>query len=98
MKASYFLEDFDMQDLKDNEANTSPKSAHHAMGLEAAEYPTELEPNSPNKEDYGQTEEEQRKGLWRSIFGYFRGPKKGAKVPGVQTKSAKDAQSAAPEK
>ena len=26
-------------------------------------------------EDFGETAEEQRKGLWRSIFGYFRGPR-----------------------
>ena len=46
------------------------------MGLEAAGYQSDGELNSPDKGQYGNTEEEQRKGLWRSIFGYFRGPKK----------------------
>lgn len=69
------LEDLDMMghniNLKGNKS--SPKSAHHAMGLEAYG----IEESDQKAEDYGDTEEDQRKGLWRSIFGYFRGPKKG---------------------
>ena len=56
MKGGYFLEDFD-NELEAK--NDSPKSAHHAMGLEAADYNTDEEgQRSPNKEDYGNTEEE----------------------------------------
>jgi hypothetical protein len=75
------LENFDI-DYKGVKASSSPKSAHHAMGLEAADFDEEFmrdsDERSPQKENYGETEEEQRKGLWRSIFGYFRGPKMGA--------------------
>ena len=62
MKASYFLEDLDLEaDLKAADKDISPKSAHHAMGLEAHEYQAsdEEDPNhSPKKEEYGKTEEE----------------------------------------
>ena len=49
------------------------------MGLESAYYDNgslDEDGYQPKKQDYGDSEEEQRKGLWRSIFGYFRGPKK----------------------
>ena len=97
MKGTYFLEDLDMDDIKNSkEQPSSPKSAHHAMGLEAADYPDiESQEISPNKEDFGETEEEQRKGLWRSIFGYFRGPKKGVKMPAIDAKSVKEVKTAA---
>ena len=79
MKGGYFLEDFDIDIEKNPKQHDSPKSAHHAMGLEAHHDEDDEEGNgdlnSPTKEEYGKTEEEQRKGLWRSIFGYFRGPK-----------------------
>ena len=99
MKASYFLEDLDVEaDLKAADKDLSPKSAHHAMGLEAHEYQAsdEEDPNShsPKKEEYGKTEEEQRKGLWRSIFGYFRGPRHNkpnkAAAEEKESKSVKD--------
>ena len=98
MKASYFLEDLDVEaDLKAADKVDSPKSAHHAMGLEAHEYQAsdEEDPSSPKKEEYGKTEEEQRKGLWRSIFGYFRGPRHGSKpnkaaAEEKESKSVKD--------
>ena len=85
-------------DLKAAEKDSSPKSAHHAMGLEAHDYQAsdEEDPNghSPKKEEYGKTEEEQRKGLWRSIFGYFRGPRHGSKpnkaAEEKESKSVKD--------
>ena len=53
------------------------------MGLESAYYDDagSLDEDGgyqlpKKKQDFGDSEEEQRKGLWRSIFGYFRGPKK----------------------
>lgn len=66
---------------KGSKHNSSPKSAHHAMGLEADHFNEDFMNKDINgggikKEDFGETVEEQRKGLWRSIFGYFRGPKK----------------------
>ena len=67
------LENLYIEDDIKKGTNSSPKSAHHAMGLEAADYDGSLD---NKKQDYGDSEEEQRKGLWRSIFGYFRGPKK----------------------
>ena len=68
------LEDLDIK--HDMKKGSSPKSAHHAMGLEAADYCSlDGDAASPKKQDYGDSEEAQRKGLWRSIFGYFRGPK-----------------------
>ena len=49
------------------------------MGLEAQGHPYDdfdiSYPDGLNKKDFGASEEEQRKGLWRSIFGYFRGPR-----------------------
>jgi len=89
------LEDFDIDDgtKRGVKAPSSPKSAHHAMGLEAADYDEEFmldgDDHTPQKQDYGETEEEQRKGLWRSIFGYFRGPKMQSK-PIDSSKSVKD--------
>ena len=80
------MEDFDISDndeIGGAKGNAhSPKSAHHAMGLEAANYHSDGEEMvSPSKAvDFGTTEEEQRKGLWKSIFGYFRGPKKGGNL------------------
>ena len=92
---SQLLEDFEIGDslrMKANKHNSSPKSAHHAMGLEAAHFNEDLINNedgrSPKKEDFGKTVEEQRKGLWRSIFGYFRGPKK-TEVQAGTTSTAK---------
>ena len=85
-KGGYFLQELDEidQDLKkvgDQEAVSSPKSANHAMGLEAHDLIDEGVDEGVEelkREDFGNTEEEQRKGLWRSIFGYFRGPRKGS--------------------
>ena len=87
MKGGYFLEDLDIE--QNAKQHDSPKSAHHAMGLEAAGYQSDGELNSPDKGQYGNTEEEQRKGLWRSIFGYFRGPKKQPQ-PELDSKSVKE--------
>jgi len=89
MKGGYFLEDLD---IDEKEKHDSPKSAHHAMGLEAADYNSDDEKISPDKEQYGNTEEEQRKGLWRSIFGYFRGPRKlsSKPLPEADSKSVKE--------
>ena len=75
------LEDFVDQNkkTKGSKNNSSPKSAHHSRG--AGLFKDDLindadDQRSPKKEDFGGTVEEQRKGLWRSIFGYFRGPGK----------------------
>lgn len=70
---NYFMSDIDIDKQRKKANNSSPKSAHHAMGLEAVDFDSQ-DGRSPQKEDFGETEEEQRKGLWRSIFGYFRGP------------------------
>ena len=42
----------------------SPKSAHNNFNLA----------ESDENDSFGDIPEEQRKGLWKSIFGYFRGP------------------------
>ena len=62
-----------------NKANvSSPKSAHNPIAKDAF-IGSDGDSSNENKEAYGDTVEEQRKGLWRSIFGYFRGPKKDSK-------------------
>ena len=61
----------DIQDDIKKGTNSSPKSAHHAMGLE---YDGGV--GGAGGAGADSDEDEQRKGLWRSIFGYFRGPKK----------------------
>ena len=35
------------------------------------------QPQAAKQNEFGATEEEQKKGFLRSIFGYFRGPRKG---------------------
>ena len=83
-KPGVSLEDFDMTPNTKDKHNSSPKSAHHAMG--AGHFEDLIDDDkiqlqvSPKKEDYGETVEEQRKGLWRSIFTYFRGPKEPAAI------------------
>ena len=62
------------------------------MGLESAYYNNgslDEDGYQPKKQDYGDSEEEQRKGLWRSIFGYFRGPKKAGQQQNEESKSLK---------
>ena len=68
----------DIQDEIKKGTNSSPKSAHHAMGLESAHYDNYDDDQLPSKKlkNDSDNEDEQRKGLWRSIFGYFRGPNK----------------------
>ena len=91
----HLLEDLDIdQDIK--KGAQSPKSAHHAMGLEAGDfYGCESDGggagNSSDQQRQEEAEEEERKGLWRSIVGYFRGPRKGT----IDTKSVKDSSNAA---
>ena len=67
----------DIQDEIKKGTNSSPKSAHHAMGLESAHY-DDYDHDSKKLKNDSENEDEQRKGLWRSIFGYFRGPNKKA--------------------
>ena len=65
------------------------------MGLEAGDfYGNESDGggpgNSSDQQRQEEAEEEERKGLWRSIVGYFRGPRKGT----IDTKSVKGSSNA----
>lgn len=57
---------------------SSPKSAHNPIHKDAF-IGSDGDSSNENKDNFGETVEEQRKGLWRSIFGYFRGPNKDSK-------------------
>ena len=86
MDAYMAREDYFGDQLK-KEAS-SPKSAHNPMHKDAL-IGSDDDSSQERKENFGETAEEQRKGLWRSIFGYFRGPKNKDKTQ-ADSKSAKN--------
>lgn len=75
----YFLQDLD-QAKKKRKTCSSPRSAHYAMN--------DFNSEEDEADSFGDIPEEQRKGLWKSIFGYFRGPTRKASDVGM-SKSAK---------
>ena len=60
------MEDLDHDRNKKKAKNSSPRSAHYAM--------QDFNLGEDEDDSFGDVPEEQRKGLWKSIFGYFRGP------------------------
>ena len=59
----YFLEDLDNKKAK----RSSPRSAHPYQV-------NNFRSDEDDTDSFGDIPEQQRKGLWKSIFGYFRGP------------------------
>ena len=59
------------------------------MGLEAAGYNTDEEEPSPLLKEELDVDEQQRKGLFRTLFGYFRGSKKNPQNE-LDSRSVKD--------
>ena len=78
--------------IKKKNAISSPKSAHNPLKTKDVLLEYYQDSDEEDKEDFGQTPEEQRKGLWRSIFGYFRGAQNDPDIQKVDSKSQKDIQ------
>jgi len=74
--------------MAQNRNTSPPKFAQVSPYLDGEEVKGGTSVDEAKREDFGANDEEQRKGLWRSIFGYFRAHKKGEKPLESETQKA----------